>query len=377
MAGAQDRCAYFLETEQQPITSAHPAWKQNLPGGRGCFHSDGRPGEAIPFTVGEYFLTARKFLDRAGPTAAAERIRIHLAKHGPLYHPAKVAAEMRGVWSEFVLNVALSDAGRDRIGKEFETLQRLRQEVSPDWLPAVFELGEVERCGGPAVPMFLGEWLSGFHEFHLTRCCAAGEVVIVVWDPENGSRFLKRAEALAVYAGAARILTRYFSLATGECIGAWHHAAGDFVVSLAGAQPAVRLITVRDFRPMRRHRPAAGSPLSELMESLLLFFLNMSIRMRLDRWDGVGEVAWSETVAVEGSLEGFLAELSAKPELPGTPLPLDLLFRHYALSLSQGYLLDMCRGLLATFHPHSPDLPVASAHLAEHAAALTAALSRR
>ncbi len=377
MAGSRDRFAYFLETEHQPISSAHPAWGQNLPGGRGCFHSDGRPGEEIPFTVGDYFLAAREFLERARPTAAAERIRIHLAKHGAFYHPAKVAALISGRWDDFVLNIALSDAGRELIKKEFHTLQRLRRDAPPHWLPAVFELGAVERPGGPPAVMFLGEWFSGFHEFHLTRHSPAAETAIVVWDPENGNRLLNRVEARALYAGAARILTRYLDLTTGECIGSWHHAAGDFVVSLAGGDPAIRLIAVRGYRPMRRQWPAAETALPELMESLLLFFLNMSIRMRLDRLDGVGEVAWSDPVAVEGCLDGFLEGLSAKPDLTGIPLPPDLIFRHYVLSLSPGYLLDVCRGLLATFRPNSPDLPVASVRLEEHASALTAALGKR
>jgi hypothetical protein len=58
------------------------------------------------------------------------------------------------------------------------------------------------------------------------------------------------------------------------------------------------------------------------------------------------------------------------------PLPLDVLFTHYLLSGSPDDLLDMCSGILASFHPQSPDTAVARAHLEEHAAALALALSR-
>ena len=54
------------------------------------------------------------------------------------------------------------------------------------------------------------------------------------------------------------------------------------------------------------------------------------------------------------------------------PLPLDVLFTHYLLSGSPEDLLEMCSGILASLHPHSPDTAVAAAHLEEHAAALDA-----
>ncbi|MFO7707507.1 MAG: hypothetical protein R6V84_04975 [Desulfobacterales bacterium] len=375
MPGADPRFDFFLETESQPITSGHPAWARNLPGRRGCFSGDGQAGQEIPFTVGDYFLAAREFLDSFGPTAAAERIRIHLAKHGPHYHPARVAAEVCGRRAELVLNVAVSEAGRACIHREYGLLQRLNREVAPSYLPAVFGLGEVALPGKPRVPMFIGEWLAGFHEFHLSRTPADSETGMVLWDPENGNRLLDRARIRAIYSGAAGILTHYFNLSTGERIGSWHHATGDFVVNLAGPRPEVRLITVRDYRPKLRPAAEAGPGLPALMESLLVFFLDTMIRMRLDRLDGVGEIAWAGPIAVEGCLEGFFSALSKKPELPGVPLPLDLLFRHYALSCTPGHLLELCRGLLCHFPPGSADPPVASAFLEEHVCLVASSLA--
>ncbi len=377
MSGAKPRFSFFLETKSQPISADHPAWVRNLPGSRGCFSGDERAGEEIPFTVGEYFLVARNFLETSGPTATAERVRIHLAKHGSLYHPARVVAEDRGQWTEFVLNVAVSGAGRTLIHREYAMLQRLNREVVPSHLPSVFCLGEVALPGKPPVPMFIGEWLVGFHEFHLTRIPGAAEMGMAVWDPANGNHLLDRDQVRAIYTSAARVLTHYFSLSTGECIGSWHHAAGDFVVSLAGPTPEVRLITVRDYRPMLRPAADAGQGLPALMESLLVFFLDTTIRMRLDRLDGVGEIAWADPIAVEGCLEGFFWSLSEKPELPGVPLPLDLLFRHYAFSCSPDHLLELCRGLLSRFPPGAADPILASGCLEEHVCLLASLLANR
>ncbi|MCU0558786.1 MAG: hypothetical protein MUD16_01145 [Desulfobacterales bacterium] len=375
MSGAKPRFAFFLETEGQPIDGGHSAWNRNLPGSPGCFSGGERAGEEIPFTVGDYFLTAREFLKSAAPTASAERIRIHLAKHGPFYHPARVAAELKGRRAEFVLNMAVSEAGRQLIHREYATLQRLNRTVAPSYLPAVFAVGEAALPGKPQVPMFIGQWLAGFCEFHLSRSSKAAETGMVVWDPDDGDRRLDRDQTRAVYREATRILAHYFNFATGECIGSWNHAAGDFVVNLAGPGPQVRLITVRDYRPLLRPAADAGRGLPALMETLLVFFLDTTIRMRLDRLDGVGEIAWAGPVAVEGGLEGFLAALSEKPEPAGVPLPLDLLFRHYALACSPDHLLELCRGLLGRLLPGTGAPPVAAAGLEEHVDLLASSLA--
>ena len=40
--------------------------------------------------------------------------------------------------------------------------------------------------------------------------------------------------------------------------------------------------------------------------ALIYFFLNMTIKMRLDRLDGMGEAVWAEGYSVRAALEGFL-----------------------------------------------------------------------
>lgn len=382
--------SYFLETADQPITPAQPAWHCLLPTGRRSFQDAPAGHQAPSITLGHYFQAVRAFLE--GPAQAAvaralrgqglamgdaEEIGIYLAKHGECYHPARVVAQAGGTRIEWVVNVAVSPAGAAIIQNEFALLQRLKREVSPSYLPQVYVLGEVQVQTGRPLPMFLGEWLADFHEFHLTRSGPGDEMGVVLWDSENGNRILGRDQVKVLYAQAARILTHYFNVATAECIGAWHHAAGDFVVNLAGHAPVARLITVREYRPLLRPESApAGRGVKRMLEALLLFFLNLTIRMRLDRLDGVGEIAWAGPAAVEGALAGVLEALAEKPQLPDVPLPLDVLFSHYLLSGTSEELLEMCSGILASFHPHSPDTAVARTHLEEHAAALALALSR-
>ena len=92
--------------------------------------------------------------------------------------------------------------------------------------------------------MFLGEWFSGFNEFHLSRDPATGQGRILVWDYGAGDFFLSPEQAAGVYKEAAKILTAYYNLETFEQIFSWHHAAGDFVLKLEKGRMKVRLITV-------------------------------------------------------------------------------------------------------------------------------------
>ena len=49
-----------------------------------------------------------------------------------------------------------------------------------------------------------------------------------------------------------------------------------------------------------------------LLDALLVFFLNLTIRMRLDRQDGIGEIVWADDIAIKGTLQGFLEGLALK-----------------------------------------------------------------
>jgi hypothetical protein len=342
--------------------------------------------------MGGYFEAVRSFLEGVGwdaivrtlagwgaDASSAETFRIFLAKHGEYYHPARVEAEITGVCFHWVVNVALSAAGRSLLFKEHAILERLNRELRVSFLPEVYGAGEVDAGHGHSVALFLGQWFYGFNEFHLTRNAPGAQPVLVLWDGENGHRHLNPGQARSVYHEVARILTHYFSLTTLEGIGAWHHAAGDFVIRLRGAHPEVRLITVRQYRPLFRSHQESGDPaqsLKTLLETLLIFLLNLSIRTRLDRLDGTGDMAWSDALAVEATVAGMLAGLAEKPPPFKLPLPFNQIFQRFLANCSADDFLDLCNGIAATYPPEAPETLLVKARLNEHAAALSDALNR-
>ena len=393
--GTAPQIAYHLETTAQPVTPRDALWTRPLPKSRRGVPEPSSPplAEIEPLTVGDYFQAVRRFLEGAGrraiiracergglEAAPASALRIFLAKHGEYYHPARVEAEIRGKSLCWVVNVAASAAARSLLAREYALLERLGRDFPGSYLPDVYGTGEVDAGRGRALSMFLGQWLVGFHEFHLTRAASREGPATVLWDPEKGPRRLDAAQSRAVYYQVARILTHYLNLETFEGITAWHHAAGDFVVRIDADAVEVRLISVRDYRALFTARPEpADTPRSvaAFLETLLVFLLNLSIRTRLDRLDGTGELAWAGPESVAATVEGVLDGLAGKPAPGELPLPLDRLFRRFLAACREEDLLDLCRALAAKIDPEgSAGLPLVGRCAQEHAATLVAAFNR-
>jgi hypothetical protein len=360
--GTTPRFEYFLETVGQPVTPEDPLWTRQLPMSRQAFSepSSSHPGSGMSLSVGDYFQAVRAFLEGAGREALvrscpewgtdASAVRIFLAKHGEYYHPARVEAEIKGRSFGWVVNVAVSAAGKTLLSREYNLLERLGREFPAGYTPDVYAAGWVDAGRGRELAMFLGQWLFGFHEFHLTRNTPHGGLDLVLWDPESGPRRLDASQRRAVYYKIARILTHYLNLETFEGIAAWHHAAGDFVVRLREEDAEVRLISVRDYRPLFHARPASfdgPDAVSALLEALLVFLLNVSVRTRLDRLDGTGELVWSDPEAVASTVSGVLDGLSEKPARFDLPLPMDLLFKRFLAACREEDLLGLCLAIAA------------------------------
>ena len=62
-----------------------------------------------------------------------------------------------------------------------------------------------------------------------------------------------------------------------------------------------------------------GDDIVTIMNALLLFLLNVSIRMRIDRVDGVGELSWIDDFSMEGILRGFFKGLGLASRKAGIP----------------------------------------------------------
>ena len=142
--------------------------------------------------------------------------------------------------------------------------------------------------------------------------------LIKVWDVHSEKPFLDAEEARSVYHQAALILTAYLDPESFSQIYPWHHAAGDFILKRLEAGAQLRLITVRGYLPL----VTVGSDPSEKWIPLVHFFLNLSLRMRLDRLDGTGELVWADPDCLAGVVSGFIEGWEQKaeknPALPRT-----------------------------------------------------------
>jgi len=380
---------HFLYSADQAVDNKSAIWAAPIPLSR-------KPSDKqadISISHGDYFCAARDFLEKDSfrqllsalsqqlrqevPLRKIKEIRIYLEKHGELYHPARIETLLPESIVSFVLNVAVSGAGKDCVQRECRLLQKLNKDFSFSFLPKVFGRGRVFiKAANLELRMFLGEWLEGYNEFHISRDPSDNKLKIVVWDQKVGNYFLTSGQTMELYRQAAMVLTAYYNVETFEHIFSWHHAAGDFVVKCQNDKVDVKLVTVRQYGPMFASNNGSDSPSQDpviVLEALLVFLLNLALRMRLDRLDGTGEIVWADKVAAQQSLKGFLDALALK--LPGSLMaePLVDCFQQHLSSYTRSELLALNRALVAKYHPRSPDLAVIKQHLAQHADDLYAA----
>jgi hypothetical protein len=374
------RFKYFLSNKSNPVQKDSRIWTVPLPMNRQQNSND----SGIGASHGNYFTAIRYFLEQDGSeiitravsqqihrevtSREIEGINIFLEKHGEFYHPARIEAMLHGTAIPFVLNVAISNSGKNCIQREYGLLKQLNEDFPFSFLPKVFGQGRVSIAGNE-IGMFLGEWFQGYNEFHISLDPADKKHKILVWDHEHGNYFLTDDQATNVYRHAASILTRYYNVKTFEHIFSWHHAAGDFVIKCQNNRIDLKLITVRQYRPLFENNIKSEDehPDAErILEALLVFFLNLVIRMRLDRLDGVGRIVWADDSAIKGSLKGFFEGLTLKPQIIPFAKPLVSCFRHHLLSCSRAELFDLNRCIVQAYHSQAPEVPVIKQHLTQH-----------
>ena len=88
--------------------------------------------------------------------------------------------------------------------------------------------------------------------------------------------------------------------------------------------------------------------------------------MRIDRLDGVGEIVWSDKVALIGILKGFFEGLALKPIASVFPEPLNHCFRQHLLSCSRADFFDLNHAIVHTYPLQAPEVPVIRQHLEKH-----------
>ncbi len=375
------RFSFHISSLETPLSPASAVWQDSLPVAR---PTSGKSAEIV-VSHGEYFDAVRSFFEQDGCEmfcgVLAQRlqqtilpgdiqeIRIHLEKHGEFYHPARIEASVVGHTISFVLNLAVSDPGKKHINGEFHNIKRLNTEFAESFLPQVYTMGEVTSGSKRKFCMFLGEWFKDYHEFHISRETSGNQRQVCVWDDRNGRYYLSREQTSRLYRQAARIMTYYYNVTTFEHISPWHHAAGDFIIKLEQNNIDLKLITVRGYAPLFQdlndQTPGAGNA-EQILQALLIFFLKLSIWMRLDRIDGVGEIVWSEPGVVQSTVAGVFDGLAQKPADPILPDAVDTCFKYYLSICSLEDLFELSQSILQTFHPAAPEIPLIKQHLAEH-----------
>lgn len=377
------RFSFFVSHSKERVTEDSLIWHAPMPLRRDALMRQGGDGESVShaayFRAAQTFLEADSFevitraasrqLNREVKAPDIEEIRIVLEKHGEFYHPSRIKAVVCRKQFSFVLNVAISEAGRRFIEKEFHLLNRLNTELPHDYLPQAYAFGRTAGSNGQNFAMFLGQWFEGYHEFHISIDPVDQKPKIMVWDDTRGRFFLSAEQTKTLYARVSKILTDYYNLESFEQILSWHHAAGDFVVIVENGKLELKLITVRQYAAFFENQTdlaAARSDSERMLQSLLIFFLNLSIRMRLDRLDGIGEMVWSDSVAVEATLIGFLEALSMKPDVPSLPDSPLACFIAYLASCTEGDLMDLTEAIVSRFNPKMPGLTVVKKNIHPH-----------
>jgi hypothetical protein len=333
---------FALSPDGPPLTPKSDLWSAPVPGSRhdvGRSQADGASDGSM--TYGDYFTAARHFLSRdrcahlcdaAGkitgrpvPPEDLRRVSVYLVKYGAFYHPAYVTAEVGGCRLAFVLNVAVSSKGRRMIAREHQSLSHLHKRFGMSYWPQAFGLDVGLDADGRPIPMFLGQWLEGYHEFHLSGA-SQESCHVVVWDTARGHLRLSHDQVLSCLRRAASVLTHAYNPLTFDAIRRWHPAAGDFVVALKEDDISVRMIAVRDYAPMIADREP---DVAAMLEGLLLFLMEISLKLRLDRLDGIGRIVCHGCQVVSAICDGFFKGVSAIAPAYGLPGDFDATVREF------------------------------------------------
>lgn len=380
------RVQYGLEVGSWIEPGSAP-WDHPLPGST----LTETPTRQHPPTYGELFdQVVRWILDQpnayrspmaAGPITQKEvmeplePVSIRLVKHGVCYHVCRVSLPSPGKKAiDLAVQVAVSAPGLSVIERDFQWMQTLYGRSADPILPKSYDFGRVISSCGRLWALFSSEWLTGFSEFHPSFDTRKNRPSIRIWEIGSEGPFLDEAQERLLYRKIAYILTLLYDIQSGAEVHPWHHAAGDFVLCQNGSDLHVRLITIRGYAPLLEPQQASPPPSPWLR--LLVFLCNLSIRNRLDRMDGVGQVCWFEEFVVEETLNGFRDALSAHAQKDMLPGGIADGWQEAVSVLDPVTVYEMCDQIVDSYPPTAPEIDTIRQHLPDHAAALYGALQR-
>jgi len=293
-----------------------------------------------------------------------QNIRVVAEKSGSDYHPARLIVDSGSKKTCFAVNAAMTPRGLMRIDSEFDSMQFLVRHFRRKFVPSVYFSGAfLLSKSGLELKMFLTEWFEGYHEFHLAQDAGSREIHATLWETQHRISQLTERELRLIYQQAAHILTYYYDVAAYLEIYPWHHAAGDFVVSRTGNEIDVKLIAARQYASRFTGGHPGDSP---VLEAAAVFLANLTIRMRLDRNHGVGEILWGPSHCVQDTILGFLSGLSAQIEEGRVPKLLCQQIVEFLRMIGPERLAEIFACVIDSYDPGAPDLKTIHDNSGEH-----------
>jgi hypothetical protein len=360
---------FFISGEEKEVFPDSRLYKFALSGkNTGFFNSipSEHTSHDLGFTIGDYFSAVYQFLSKKDfsilktgleaifntpvRTNQITKITVFLEKHGAFYHPLKiqVVVNTRRTCS-FVLNGAVSNSGLSLIENEYNLITEMKQAYSKHYLPQVFGVDFIKTNKG-RIGFFLGEWFEGYKEFHVSE--DQDKRQIVIWESDGSCHYIPETDALEIYQEISRILTYYYDLETFEQIFPWHHAAGDFIIKQEVGSIHVRLVTVRGYLSLSEFGTGEADKKLYILPSLMLFFLNLTLKMRLDRINGTGEITLLGKEVITATIDGFLQALDEKSNRYDFG-DLRFVFTEFFRQFSPGQITELM-GKIIESHYHDP-----------------------
>ncbi len=383
------------------MTNLKPEFKYHISGVANCLDSNsnlwtsplhGDVGEKEVqfqnnFLICNYFKAAKDFIELEEYKALENGLKfnlqeefsisdvslveIFLEKHGAFYHPSRLEVFLKQKEQAiiFVLNAAVSPSGLTILGNEYNALKKLEQvEGSDDCIPKVFGMSKMSSQNGK-IAFFLGHWFEGFKEFHISDPFGRGKLDL--WASEGDVSSIKYPEYFKIFEKASEILTKLYNLETFEQVVSWHHAAGDFITRQLDNDFEVRLISVRGYSSMvETNSDSQDLNIEDINKGLLLFFLNLSLRMRIDRINGIGDYHFIHEDIVHFILKGFFNALSDKKLKNNHEESIHKIFGQFLMQFKQDDLYQILQAITGTDHEARPETRLIKENLKDHSVIL-------
>ncbi|MGD9578381.1 MAG: hypothetical protein AB7Y74_09025 [Syntrophorhabdus sp.] len=346
-----------------------------------------------PFmALGDFFHVIRLFLlDRAGPVLTSllsrtwdrdislqdiDNVIIRYEKYGTLYQIVSAEIISGNQKMKLAVSAALTPDAQQNITLEYNLISYMNTKTGLPYLPRVFCINslDVEKDSHTeTVALTLAEWFEGYHEWHFSKN-DIGNNAIVIWDTARGNRSVSDQEAYTIIKEASKILTFYYNVGGSERIVPWHHGAGDFIVNTDSGKVDVKLITVRGYEPFAS--PDTNQTVGPLL-GILFFLIELTVKMRMDKMEGMGETIWADSRYMNAAIQGFFHAMKIKErDHECNDISIDD-FMATLKTLNKDEIASSISSYLKHNQaPDTSDYRVIQEHMGEHAADLASALQQ-